>query len=348
MLRTHANGLSRMRIGSTGDTTIVELACMTKVLVTGGSGFIGTNLVEHYLHEGHEVINIDTVTPRCKQHAGVWRPASVLDASNLRSLIRTFNPEIVFHLAARTDLQGRTSDDYQANPVGTQNIVASLTEASDLKHVVFASSMLVCRMGYVPSDEFDYCPSTAYGHSKVQVERIVRSTAGTALPWTIVRPTSIWGPWFGTPYRDFFDAVRRGVYFHPKGVRLARSYGYVGNVVYLLSQIAADPGASLTSKTVYLADFEPIEIKAWADLIATEFGLGRVRELPIAALAILARIGDVLGRLGVSAPMTTFRLNNMLTELVVDMSPLEAICSKLPYSTNEGVRLTCDWIRRHE
>ena len=111
------------------------------------------------------------------------------------------------------------------------NIIEAINKINTVKFIIFASSMLVCRLGYQPNNSNDYCPDTVYGESKVIGERIVRESSLT-VPWTIVRPTSIWGPWFDIPYRSFFDTVHKGLYFHPSGLRVKRSYGFVLNVIY--------------------------------------------------------------------------------------------------------------------
>ena len=321
---------------------------MSRVLVTGGSGFIGTNIVEHYVKQGNDVVSLDIEAPRCAEHAKIWRSVDILDEPALRKAINDVRPEIVFHMAARTDLFGRALADYGANTAGVQNVVNSLLDAKDVKLAVFASSMLVCRVGYDPRDENDYCPSTPYGESKVFGERVVRATPLAELPWVVVRPTSIWGPWFRSPYREFFDTVRRGLYFHPGTSRVRRSYGYVGNTVRQLARLAVVGGGPLLGKTVYLADFEPTDLKSWADLIAEEFGVRPVRALPMTVFRMAARAGDFLSVLGIRAPMTTFRLNNMLTEMVCDLSPLRDLYPRLDYTVDEGVRMTCDWMRRFD
>jgi nucleoside-diphosphate-sugar epimerase len=319
---------------------------LKRVLITGGSGFIGTNLVELCRQQGHRVVSLDSAAPRCREHAELWRQVDILDPHALSREVQELSPEIVFHLAARTDLGGRNVADYRANTDGVGNMVESLALAKDLQLAVFASSMLVCRIGYQPRDEADYCPSTQYGESKVAGERIVRESAGQRLPWVIVRPTSIWGPWFRAPYRDFFDMVRRGLYFHPRRSRVMRSYGYVGNAVHLLTRLADLAGGALLGRTTYLADFMPLDILSWAEAIARQFGTAPVRQMPIAVFRLAARAGDVLEKLGANPPMTTFRLQNMLTEMVYDLTLLRAVSAELPYTVEEGVRLTCEWMRR--
>lgn len=319
---------------------------MTRVLITGGSGFIGTNLVQYYLDRADDVMNIDFRPPRQSTHLSVWRDADLRDGHALEQAVRDHAPEIVFHLGARTDLEGRTPADYMANTDGVSNLIRALEGSTELGFVAFASSMLVCRIGYHPRNENDYCPSTAYGQSKVAGERIIRQSA-RGFRWTIVRPTSIWGPWFDTPYRDFFAAVRRGVYLHPRHRSIRRSYGFVLNSVVQLAALAESQG-QLVGQTVYLADYEPIELKHWADTIQRAFGARIVPEVPLPLLRVAARTGDFLQQLGWrSPPVTSFRLNNLLTDMIHDTTPLQGVLPLLPYTMQEGVEITTKWMQEH-
>lgn len=319
------------------------------MLVTGGSGFIGTNIVQHYLDLGADVANFDIAPPRNRAHAGLWRPVDLLDSPSLAKAVGDYSPQLVFHMAARTDLEGRSLDDYAANIAGVENLVDALLRLSGLQFAVFASSMLVCRIGYQPVDEFDYRPGTPYGESKALGEQIVRRRAGSGFPWLLVRPTSIWGPWFGSPYRDFFMAVRRGLFAMPGGVRVLRSYGFVLNSVAQLARMASQRGERLVGQTVYLADYEPLDLLEWAGLIRSEMGSPRIRTAPLWLFESAAKVGDLLKRLGYrTPPMTSFRLNNLLTEMIVDMSRVEAACGPLPHTARDGVRITCEWMRAAE
>jgi nucleoside-diphosphate-sugar epimerase len=320
---------------------------VARVLITGGSGFIGTNLVDHYLRLGHNVRAIDVVAPRQPAHLPNFRAIDVRDAHALQRAVIEYEPELVFHLGARTDLRGRVLADYAGNIEGVTNMVRAVNELPNLRLAVFASSMLVCRLGYVPQREDDYCPTTAYGQSKAEGETIVRQLAAAHLPWVIVRPTSIWGPWFGPPYRDLFDAIQRGIYAQPRGLRVRRSYGFVFNSVHQLHELGRCGGGALLGRTVYLADGQPTELMEWVRLIQAALGRRRVRELPMSLFASAARIGDALEALGIQRfPMSTRRLQNMLTEAIYDTQPIHSVAGPDPYSLPAAVMLTCDWLTR--
>jgi nucleoside-diphosphate-sugar epimerase len=293
-------------------------------------------------------LSLDIAPPRQPVHTAAWQHVDLLDANALARAVAEFDPHVVLHMAARTDLGGSTVDDYASNTIGVSNLIQALRRLGSLKLAVFASSMLVCRIGYRPKSEDDYAPSTSYGESKVEGERRVRREAGSSLPWVIVRPTSIWGPWFGPPYRDFFEAVDHGWYVHPWRRKIKRNYGFVLNSVYQIARLVDGGGGGLRGRTVYLADYAPIELKSWACQIQRELGARPVREAPLFLFRVAAKLGDILKALQIGRfPVNSFRLNNLLTECLVDTSPLEQAAGPLPYDMPTGVALTCRWMQSH-
>jgi nucleoside-diphosphate-sugar epimerase len=320
-----------------------------RALITGGSGFIGTTLVEHFAGRGFVVSNLDAAPPRNRAHAACWRQGDVCDSRAVHAAVEEFRPDVILHAAARTDLNGRTLEDYAANIDGVKNIIAAAERAPDIHRVVFFSSMLVCELGYIPRHDTDYRPSTMYGQSKINGEQLVRAIPTTRIPWVLVRPTSIWGPWFGAPYRNFFEAIRRGWFVLPRGHHPVRSYGHVANVAAEVVSIVAAPPTDVVGRTFYLADYVPMELAAWANSISIACGRGRIRDVPLGFLRLAALCGDAARSLGyANPPLTRFRLDNLLTSAVFDMSPVARLCPILPVSTEEGVRLTLEWLEGRE
>lgn len=319
-----------------------------RIIVTGGSGFIGTNLLEHHLAKGDALLNIDIAPPRNKAHAAYWQKLDLLDAQGLRKSINDFMPDMILHMGARTDLDGASLSDYSANTVGVENLIAAIEGLDSLQRVVFASSRLVCRIGYQPSGDQDYCPTTPYGESKVSGEQIVRASASRIpCPWVIVRPTSIWGPWFDIPYKTFFLTVAHGHYFHPGNRVIRKSFGYVGNSIFELDKLMSAPVDQMNGKTLFLADYPPVDIRLMANCIQQKMAVEPVKTLPILFLKTLAAGGDILKAVGwKNPPLTTFRLNNLMTEMIYDLGPLEKAAGKLPYSMEAGIEQTVAWMRQ--
>lgn len=314
-----------------------------KILITGGSGFIGTNLQEFLLGKINcDILNIDTMPPIVDALVPMWTSCMITDEKSFEKCVLKFAPDYIIHLAARTDLDGKSVNDYSANIVGVKNLLKIVNQLPNLKKIIITSSMLVCRTGYYPKDQFDYSPSTYYGESKVITERLVWENEPHC-DWAIIRPTSIWGPWFKVPYKNFFDMVIAHRYFHIGHKSCTKTYGYVGNAVYQIEQILFSDTTDKNNKVFYIGDEPATNIEQWANEIANELNYKIIR-MPYGILKIAAFIGDILKLMGIHFPMSSFRLKNMTTNNIIDLTNTYKIAPNPPYSRIEGIRETLKWL----
>jgi len=316
-----------------------------RVLVTGASGFIGTNLLEFYRSWGAgAVANFDIAAPRNPDHQDFWVNLDICDAARVRAAMRDFRPTAVFHLAARADLIGQTAADYPENSDGVRNVIAAMRELPNRPPLIVASSRMVCDIRHHPKSDTDYSAPNGYGQSKVLTEIVTRQECGNAIPWVLVRPTGIWGPWFDIPYRNFFDVVRRGLYLHPGQMRVRKSYGFVGNMVYQLDRLMFAGLAQAQGRTLYVTD-PPTEVLSWARQIAAAYGQRPPFTVPYPLLAVGAKVGDLLQKMGwYNPPLTSFRLGNLTTDMMIDYMLAETVTGPVPYPMEDAIAVTIDWL----
>lgn len=316
-----------------------------RVLITGGSGFIGTNMVDFYRVRGAVILNLDPAPPLKSDQRVFWRKHDILDSKGTIQACREFAPTHVVHLAARADLDEKHDvNAYAVNIEGVRNLLEGVQQAGTVKHVVIASTMFVCEPGYKPTADDDYCPHTVYGESKVQSEKITREYGLDCL-WTIVRPAMIWGPWHMRLRDEFFTVLQRGLYFHPGNTKARRSYGYVGNTVFQIDAIFNAPSVQVDKKVFYLSD-PPASLYDWTDGFSRELINKPVRKMPYFIIKALALCGDMFVSLGwKDFPMTSFRLDNMTSDNIVDTEGINQVAWPLPYSTTEGIRETVRWLK---
>jgi nucleoside-diphosphate-sugar epimerase len=315
-----------------------------KIVVTGGSGFIGTNLIDKFIADGHEVINIDFNQPKNNKFSQYWHNADINNFEIFKQIVQNFQPDYIIHLAARTDLEGVALDDYMTNILGVENLIKIANELKSLKKIVITSSMLVCYGGYYPKDQFDYKPSTVYGESKVETEKIVWANKPVC-DWAIIRPTSIWGPWFGVPYKNFFDMILSKKYFHIGNKGCTKTYGYVGNAIYQIEKILFSETRD-AKKVFFIGDNPPTNIEEWGNEIASDLGF-KIAKMPYLVIKLAALFGDCLKSINLNFPMNSFRLHNMTTDNIVDLKNTYEIAPILPYSRKEGIRETLKWINKY-
>lgn len=297
-----------------------------------------------FLIEKYEILNIDIRESNLTELQKYTSIVDITNYENFRNVVIGFSPDYIIHLAARTDLNGKFIYDYSANTVGVSNLMKIIHELPKLKKLIVTSSMLVCHTGYYPKNQFDYAPNTLYGESKVETEKIVWDNKPQC-DWAIIRPTSIWGPWFGVPYRNFFDMVISRKYFHIGRKSCTKTYGYVGNAVYQIEQILFHETLNEDQKVFYIGDNPPTNIEIWANEIAAELNFD-IKRVPFWMLKIAAYFGDLLKLFNITFPMTSFRLKNMTTDNTIDLSETYKIAPNPPCSRIDGIKATLQWLKK--
>lgn len=176
-------------------------------MVTGATGFIGSHLVERLRGEGRRVICVakDTLNARFLESLGCT--IVLADLNNGVPWQRLLEDiETVYHLAGVTRAR-HSREYYEGNVLGTRNLVnACLRYAPRLRRLVVVSSLTATGPspdGTPLSEDAPFHPVSHYGRSKMLAEQEVVKT-GDRLPWTIVRPSAVYGP----RERDMYDYIR--------------------------------------------------------------------------------------------------------------------------------------------
>jgi UDP-glucose 4-epimerase len=154
-----------------------------RALVTGGAGFIGSNLVDALLDQGAEVDVVDTLVTgrRSNLEGALGRGArlhevDITDADALTALVADIAPEVVFHLAAQIDVRRSIEDpafDAGVNVVGTINVLEAARQARVGRVVNTSTGGAIygdAKRIPTPEDE-PPLPMAAYGQSKFCAER---------------------------------------------------------------------------------------------------------------------------------------------------------------------------------
>ena len=173
---------------------------MTKVTVTGGAGFIGSNLTRRLLSEGYEVTVVDDLSTgllsNVDQESTTFHQVSITDSKGLTSALK--DCETIFHLAARGSVPRSMKNPvatHNVNTTGTLNILEVARETG--AHVVFSSSSSVYgRNMQLPKDESMWLgPMTPYAASKLSAESYVQAYAAAyGVSTTLLRFFNVFGP----------------------------------------------------------------------------------------------------------------------------------------------------------
>ena len=312
------------------------------VLVTGGSGFIGTHLVEALVRAGATVTNLDVRAPNVEAHRAYWRECDVLDEPSLGGAIAEAAPEVVYHLAAVADIRSDAAS-MRVNTAGLAHVLDQARRVPGSPLVVHFSTQLVAEPGHQPTGPLDFAPYTEYGVSKAASEELLHQ-AGDGPDWVIVRPTTVWGPWHPTFPDQLWRYLERGLYVHPGGRDPRRSYGYVGNVVHQVVRLAQVPRETVVGRTLYVGD-DAIPSAELLDAFSVALRGRPARRVPRWLLRLAAEAGELSGRLGGPSPLDRGRWFRMTTDYVVPMAPTFETVGRGPVTLADGVDESVRWLR---
>ncbi len=164
-----------------------------RALVTGATGFVGSHLVEALRRKGSEVTVLARSASKAEALASRGIRVIAGDLHDLGALNRAVEGhDVVFHVAGAVAARNE-AEFLRCNRDGTANLVAACTRAGRPRFVLVSSLAAAgpAEPGRPLLGSESPRPVTAYGRSKLAAERVV---TGGGLPWTIVRPPTVYGP----------------------------------------------------------------------------------------------------------------------------------------------------------
>jgi UDP-glucose 4-epimerase len=174
-----------------------------KILVTGGAGFIGSNVVDAYLAAGHEVAVVDNLSRGSRQNAPAGVRFYQVDLRNRAALEEAFKkekPEVVNHQAAQIDVRVSVSDpilDAECNVLGSINML-QLAVQHKVRRLIYASTggAVYGEPKALPAtEETPVLPLAPYGVSKHVVEHYLYTYHLLyGLPYVVLRYGNVYGP----------------------------------------------------------------------------------------------------------------------------------------------------------
>jgi nucleoside-diphosphate-sugar epimerase len=308
-----------------------------KILITGSEGYIGKYLSNYLLKKKFTVIKLDVKIKEINKHN--WK-VDLLNFTKTKNCILNIKPDYIIHLAARTDLLGKSVKCYKSNYIGTKNLIKACQKIPEIKRVIFASTSLVNKLDYLPKSNFDYNPSTMYGKSKVEMEKIIKSE-NCNFDYCILRPTTIWGDKQSNHYKFFLKIVKMGFFFNIKSKKeILKKYGFIENSCYQIYKILLSNNNFFHKKIFYICDYKPINFREWTNSISLEMRGKKNFELNYYIFKWLAFAGDLFVSLGFNKfPLQTFRLKNMMNSYLPDNKNLQKITSNtLPISPSLAIK----------
>ncbi len=173
-----------------------------KILVTGGAGFIGSQIVDAYVEKGHDVVIIDNMSTGVKEYINPKAKFYEMDICDdgISEVFAEHKIDIVNHHAAQIDLRKSVEDpkfDIQVNVTGSVNLLQNAIKHG-VKKVIFASTggAMYGEHDYFPADEeHPVRPYAPYGINKMTVEKYLYFYNHVyGLDYIVLRYANVYGP----------------------------------------------------------------------------------------------------------------------------------------------------------
>jgi nucleoside-diphosphate-sugar epimerase len=187
-----------------------------RILVTGGTGFIGYNVVKQLAALGHEVIvydafinfigreggYVDYLKHRLKEISGLATivRGDIRDSEYFLQTLKKYQPQVIIQLAAipiSSASNKFVKEALEINLDGIVSILKAIGAVNFVERIVYASSSFVYgNFQYSPADEnHPTAPIDVYGATKIAGENLIRGFgARFGVPYTIIRPSAVYGP----------------------------------------------------------------------------------------------------------------------------------------------------------
>jgi nucleoside-diphosphate-sugar epimerase len=326
-----------------------------RLLVTGGTGFIGSHLAEEGRRRGAEVIAFG-LTDRPEEQANAERlkklgaevlPGSITDAELCRQAMRGVTH--VFHLAVAMREGGKSDEFFESiNLDGTRHLL----EAASVQRVerfVYCSTIGIYghRAPGITREDSPLAPGNIYERTKVSAERLVREFAEKCdLPSVVLRPADVYGP------RDqrllkMFKGVSRGRFPLFGSGEGRRHMVYVDDVVSAFFQ-ACERDEAL-GQGLIIAGPKSCTLRELLDEVARATGSKRYGfRLPLAPmLTVAALVEDACAALKVDPPIYRRRMDFFHSDSEFDTSRARHVLNWEPkVDLREGIRRTLEDYRQ--
>ncbi|GGG53265.1 NAD-dependent epimerase/dehydratase family protein [Epilithonimonas arachidiradicis] len=292
-----------------------------KVLITGASGFVGTNLATYLLREGFEIYKLSLRSS--------WKLSTDLDA--------------IIHLAGKAHDTTNISDDNDYYKINTELTVKLFDDflKSSIRDFFYFSSVKAAAdtVEGILSEEHFSNPQTIYGKSKLDAENYLISKI---LPENkrlfIIRPCMIHGPGNKGNLNLLYKIVEKSLPWPLAAFENKRSFLSISNLNFLIMKILEN--RNVPSGIYNFSDDESLSTNELVSVIANTIGQKpKLWNITPWLIFLVAKIGNII-----KLPLNSERLKKLTESYVVSNAKIKAVIGieKLPITAEDGLRATID------
>jgi len=322
-----------------------------KILVTGGTGFIGSHLVEKLVLEGHQARVLDwgehNIRYLKKLEGMEFIEGDLRNKGTLEKALK--DVEVVYHLASIHLAVGVSDQEYrEVNVGGTEKILEACLKRN-LKRFVHCSSVGVLgNIDNPPADEtYPYNPDTIYEKTKAEGEKVALGYFEKGIPVVVARPVWVYGPRCPRTLR-LFKALKKGRFpFFGNGQTL-RHPVYVSDFIRGL-ELCADIKEAV-GQVYIIGDEKAVTVEQLISAFARALGVKtptvHFPASPMRALGFL--VETICKKIGVEPPFSRRSMDFFTKNYSFDISKAEKELNYKPkVSLDEGLRMSLEWFKEN-
>ena len=313
------------------------------VFITGASGYVGRNLLRHFVSRGHPMTGL-VRGPEAAERVASWGARPVqgdMLTADLAPLMS--GADVLIHAAANVD-HGTGSKAASVNPEGTRRVLEAARDAG-VRKIIHISTDSVLQDGR-PLRNVDETapypdrPAGAYSAGKAEAERIARRAAAQGQHVVILRPRMVWGRDDTTALPMLVEAVKSGKFAWISGGGYRSSSLHIANLCHAVELAFARGGRG----EIYHVTDGPARPfrETVSGLLATQGLEGGTKSVPRGALRMIARSSEGLYRLSggrFSGPLSYQDYATSAVEITLDIRKAERDLGYRPVVTfEEGLR----------
>ncbi|MRW91609.1 NAD-dependent epimerase/dehydratase family protein [Duganella sp. FT80W] len=297
---------------------------MSRLFITGGSGYVGRNLIRHFVARGDTVIALarsEQAAATVAQLGAVPYHGDLLDAGLSTAMQGC---DMLIHAAADTNHGWGSEAQRLSNLDGTRHVFASARHAGIAQAVhISTESVLLDGQPLVNATEehpFPARPAGAYSRTKGEAERIALSFATAAMRVMALRPRFVWGRDDSTALPQLLAAARAGKLAWIDGGGYRTSTTHIANLCAGV-ELALQRGRS--GEVYFITDDQPQLFREFiTQLLATQGVVAPDKSVPRALLRKIAAVGDLLANLSqgrIKPPISRQEFATMAVEVTLDI-----------------------------
>ena len=326
-----------------------------KIMVTGGTGFVGSHIVDalEEKYSGSDILLIvrDLAKAEHRIRAGLAvQQGDITDKPSLDRAITDFHPDVVIHAAALADDWAPLSQLMEVNAQGTLNVIEAITQLESPPFLIHISSSSVYpRVASIYiSEETPYGPYGNYHKSKAAAEKIVKDAIEKrVIEASIIRPPNVMGSRDYTHMAKISNAMKNGKFPMIRNGKAVQTWVAAEDLAQAVMLIISQQNKA--KNQIYNVKSFEITVRDLYDQIASKLAITKPpKSYPYILAYSVGFLSEILGKLrGKRSTLNRYRVIKFARDRLFDDTKIRSELGYEPkWSAEETITKTVDWLQK--